>query len=35
VDVDFGKDAYAPAQGFSGVQDTLNVAAWGLSKPCN
>lgn len=35
VDVDFGKDAYAPVQGFTGVQDTLNVVAWGLSKPCN
>jgi hypothetical protein len=35
VDVDFGKDVYAPATGLGGTQDTLNVAAWGLSKPCN
>lgn len=35
VDVDFGKDSYAPATGLTGTQDTLNVAAWGLSKPCN
>jgi hypothetical protein len=33
VDVDFGKDTYLPSQGFIGVQDTLNVAAWGLSGP--
>lgn len=33
-DVDFGKDAYSPATGLTGTQDTLNVAAWGLSKPC-
>jgi hypothetical protein len=35
VDVDFGKDAYNPALGLTGTQDTLNVAAWGLSEPCN
>jgi hypothetical protein len=35
VDVDFGKDSYVPSQGFTGVQDTLNVAAWGLGKPCS
>jgi hypothetical protein len=35
VDVDLGKDAYLPSQSFSGVQDTLNVAAWGLSGPCH
>lgn len=35
VDVDLGKDTYAATQGFTGTQDTLNVAAWGLSKPCN
>lgn len=35
VDVDFGKDTYAPAQSFTGVQDTLNVAAWGLTTPCD
>jgi hypothetical protein len=34
VDVDFGQDSYAPALGLTGVQDTLNVAAWGLSEPC-
>jgi hypothetical protein len=34
VDVDFGKDAYLPSQGFTGAQDTLNVVAWGLSGPC-
>jgi hypothetical protein len=33
-DVDFGKDAYSPATGLTGTQDTLNTAAWGLSKPC-
>lgn len=35
VDVDFGKDAYSPALGLTGTEDTLNVAAWGLSKPCS
>jgi hypothetical protein len=34
VDVDFGKDNYAPATGLTGTQDTLNTAAWGLSNPC-
>jgi len=33
--VAFGKDSYAPATGLSGVEDTLNVAAWGLTAPCN
>ncbi|MFD7154342.1 PPC domain-containing protein [Kribbella sp. NPDC059898] len=35
VDVDFAKDAYNPALGLTGTQDTLNVAAWGLTEPCN
>lgn len=35
VDVDFGKDAYNPALGLTGTQDTLNVAAWGLTGPCS
>jgi hypothetical protein len=35
VDVDFGKDAYNPALGITGTQDTLNAAAWGLTEPCN
>lgn len=34
VDVDFGKDTYAPATGLTGTEDTLNVAAWGLTNPC-
>jgi hypothetical protein len=28
VDVDFGVDAYNPGEGFSGLEDTLNVSAW-------
>jgi hypothetical protein len=34
TDVDFGKDAYAPSTGLTGTEDTLNVTAWGLTKPC-
>jgi hypothetical protein len=31
VDVDFGDDAYVPNEGFTGVEDTLNAVAFGLS----
>jgi hypothetical protein len=31
VDVDFGKDAFAPNEGFTGTQDTLNSISYGLS----
>jgi hypothetical protein len=30
-DVDFGVDTYNPSEGFAGLEDTLNVSAWGLS----
>ncbi|GAB3839586.1 PPC domain-containing protein [Kribbella italica] len=33
-DVDFGKDAFSPATGLTGTQDSLNLVAWGLTKPC-
>ncbi|HET6295560.1 MAG TPA: PPC domain-containing protein [Kribbella sp.] len=33
VDVDFGEDVYNPNEGFTGIEDTLNVSAWALSKP--
>lgn len=33
VDVDFGEDVYNPNEGFTGIEDTLNVAAWALSRP--
>lgn len=32
VDVDFGKDAYSPSEGYAGTQDTLAVTAFGLSR---
>lgn len=31
VDVDFGRDAYVPNEGFGGTEDTLNTVAFGLS----
>jgi hypothetical protein len=31
VDVDFGDDAYVPSEGFTGVENTLNAVAFGLS----
>ena len=30
-DVDFEMDTYNPSEGFTGLEDTLNVSAWGLS----
>ena len=33
VDVDFGEDVYNPNEGFTGIEDTLNVTAWALTKP--
>jgi hypothetical protein len=30
-DVDFGEDVYNPEEGFTGFEDTLNVAAWSSS----
>lgn len=35
-DVDFVTDTYAPAEGFGGQENTLNVAAWAFAKarPC-
>jgi hypothetical protein len=32
VDVDFGDDAYSPAEGLAGTQDTMAVTAFGLTK---
>jgi hypothetical protein len=32
ADVDFVEDAYSPLEGFTGRQNTLNVAAWGFSR---
>jgi hypothetical protein len=32
VDVDFGNDAYSPAEGLTGTQDTMAVTAFGLTK---
>ena len=31
VDVDFGDDFFVPGEGFAGIEDTLNVIAFGLS----
>jgi hypothetical protein len=31
IDVGFGQDAFAPEEGFTGTEDTLNVVAFGLS----
>ena len=31
VDVDFEFDSYAPSEGFSGLEDTLNITAFGLT----
>lgn len=31
IDVAFGQDAFAPEEGFTGTEDTLNVVAFGLS----
>lgn len=31
-DVDFALDTYLPAEGFTGQENTLNVAAWGYTK---
>lgn len=33
VDVDFGEDVYNPNEGFTGIEDTLNVSAWAFTKP--
>jgi hypothetical protein len=33
VDVDFGEDIYNPNEGFTGIEDTLNISAWAHSKP--
>lgn len=33
VDVDFGEDIYNPNEGFTGLEDTLNVSAWAFVKP--
>lgn len=30
-DVDFGEDVYNPNEGFTGIEDTLNNSAWGLT----
>ena len=35
VDVDFGLDMYAPEEGLVGIEDTLNVIAFGLSSMPN
>jgi Bacterial pre-peptidase C-terminal domain len=32
VDYDFGDDTLFPDEGFTGIEDTLNTTAWGLSK---
>ena len=32
VDVDFGLDDYVPDEGLVGIEDTLNVIAFGLSS---
>jgi hypothetical protein len=32
VDYDFGDDTLFPNEGFTGIEDTLNTTAWGLSK---
>jgi len=32
VDYDFGDDTLYPAEGFTGVEDTLNTCAWALPK---
>lgn len=31
ADVDFGQDQYVPNEGFTGIEDTLNATAFGLS----
>jgi len=33
VDVDFGEDTYNPGEGFTGIEDTLNVSAWAFTRP--
>jgi hypothetical protein len=32
VDYDFGEDTLFPSEGFEGIEDTLNVSAWALTK---
>lgn len=32
ADVDYAEDLYSPAEGFTGVEDTLNVSAWAYVK---
>jgi hypothetical protein len=32
-DVDFGVDAYDPAEGFTGLENTLNASAWASAAP--
>lgn len=31
IDVDFGEDLFVPSEGFTGIEDTLNTVAFGLS----
>ena len=31
TDVDYAEDTYSPVEGFTGLEDTLNVAAWGFT----
>ncbi|MGH3467659.1 MAG: PPC domain-containing protein [Thermocrispum sp.] len=33
VDVDFDEDVYNPNEGFTGIEDTLNVSAWAFTRP--
>lgn len=33
VDVHFTEDVYTPAEGFTGLEDTLNVTAWAYPSP--
>lgn len=32
TDTDFGTDEYIPAEGFTGLENTLNVSAWAFTK---
>lgn len=32
VDYDYGDDTFFPNEGFTGIEDTLNTTAWGLTK---
>ncbi|MFK3985650.1 hypothetical protein ACI2K4_35465 [Micromonospora sp. NPDC050397] len=32
VDVDFGEDAFRPAEGFTGIEDTMNRISFGLTR---